>query len=109
MHFIKRICIYILIFLLFLSFYHDFTTGYPSPFKDHKDIPVQMEKQKKDLNVVKVRAEHGDTVLSIMERLHPHDIEELDISQMIDDFKMLNSNVDPYTLQQNTYYLFPFY
>src|SRR5690625_5763881 len=61
-----------------------------------------------NLSAIKVRVQHGDTVLSIIEQIN-HQLPEQDIEQMIIDFRSINPNIDPYNLQGNTIYYFPVY
>ncbi|MEC5422240.1 hypothetical protein QGM71_01870 [Virgibacillus sp. C22-A2] len=60
-------------------------------------------------NVIHIKVQPGDTVLSIVEELNEDTLDSLDISQLISDFKMINPNSDPYNLQAHHYYYFPLY
>lgn len=100
-HFMKKMSIYLLFFLLFLSVYKDLTVGnYSIGEKKEFTSPATYSP------VIKVKAERGDTVLSIAEQLYNKG-NNLNINQILDDFIKLNPNVDPYHLKPNTSYYFP--
>lgn len=111
MTFFKRLFFYLIIFLFIASLYRDLTIGTP-PFNDSKLEQIQQiypEDQKEDkLSAVQVRVQPGDTVLSIIEKIN-HQLPELDIEQMMIDFKTMNPNIDPYHLQTDSIYYFPVY
>ncbi len=93
-----------------MSLYKDLTVGTPF-FNDSKFDQIQQiypKDRKSKLTVVQVRVQRGDTILSVTEKVN-HQLPELDIEQMITDFKTINPNIDPYQLQPETIYYFPVY
>lgn len=110
MNFTKRLLFYVVIILLIVSLYKDITIG--TPFINDSKLDQIQQIYPKDfqhnLSVAQVRVQHGDTVLSITERVN-HQLPELDIEKIITDFKAINPNIDPYHLQTDTFYYFPVY
>jgi len=110
MYFIKRIFFYLIIILLIVSLYKDLTIG-TSHFNDNKFNHTQqiyLKEQESKLSVIQVRVQPGDTVLSITEQINQQ-LPHLDIMQIMNDFKTINPNVEPYHLQSDTVYYFPLY
>ena len=102
---LKRLTLYGIIILLLISIYKDIAIDEAFPMYEDEIIQTN-----KDFHVLKREIHHGDTVLSILEEINDiKQLEQINIEQMISDFKMLNQNINPYQLQQGKYYLFPKY
>jgi len=106
MHFSKRISIYILMILLFVSLYLDMVKGNDQHLTSVHHHTIESSEHE-SFQVVKVQVQPGDTVLSISE--HINHIEQLHINQLIEDFTLLNPYVDPYELETFAFYYFPHY
>lgn len=110
MFFSKRLLFYFIIILLIISLYKDLTDGSFS-FNHNKLGQIQQiypNEQETKLTVVAVRVQAGDTLLSITEQINQQTL-ELDIDQMINDFKTLNPTIDPFHLEPNSVYYFRIY
>lgn len=110
MYFIKRLIFYLIIILLIISLYKDLTIGTPF-INDSKSNHIQqiyLKDEQNKLPAIQVRAQHGDTVLSITEQINDQ-LLELNIEQIMSDFKKMNQNIDPFNLQTDTTYYFPVY
>ena len=107
MHFLKRISIYILMILLFVSLYFDMVKGNDQHETSVHHHDTHKSSKHEPFQVVKVQIQPGDTVLSISE--HINHIEHLQINQLIEDFRLLNPYVDPYELETHAFYYFPHY
>ncbi|WP_010097012.1 hypothetical protein [Ornithinibacillus scapharcae] len=105
----KKIIISILIVLLMVSIYKDLTAG-----TNFSNINQKENKQPFHSNIsqqfspIKVKIEQGDTLITIIERLNPS-LNELNMDQIVEDFRYLNPTVDPNQLQINRFYFFPQY
>ena len=105
MDLLKRLTLYGIIILLLISIYKDITIDEVFPMYEDEIIQTN-----KGFHVLKREIQNGDTVLSVLEEINDiKQLEQINIDQMIKDFKMLNQNVNPYQLQQGKYYLFPKY
>lgn len=101
----KKVLIYTLVFLLLFSVYQDLHVG---SLQNSTDPPLQTVPIT-DYNAVYVKVQHGDTILSIVENINSDSIQRLDVDQIMDDFKVLNPNVNPHQLRPGHYYYFPSY
>jgi hypothetical protein len=104
----KKTIITIFIILFLISIYKDLSFGTDISTKE-----IQQENQIKIVDnpsyeVIKVKMEPGDTVLTVVERLNPTR-KNLNIESVIQDFTSLNPNVKPNELQHNRFYFFPKY
>src|SRR5690625_2632891 len=108
MIFLRRLSIYILIILLFVSIYKDLTIGQATNL-----LPVEnnnlIENDMNDFKILKIRVQPGDTVLSIVEKINHSHMKFINIEQIVNDFKLINPFVNPYNLEPNKYYFFPLY
>lgn len=100
----KKIILYIFIILLVLSMYHDL----------RKELIVSQEistnhVSEKTKNVMKVRVKPGDTILSLIEEVNEGILSEIDINQLVSDFKQVNEHMDTNELEVNKYYYVPLY
>jgi len=100
---IKNCCVILLFLLLISSIYKDLDLTTPSTLQYSANETIINN------NVIKVKIERGDTVLSIVEKLNQFDEEHINIQQVMTDFKKANPHVDPYHLKPNKYYFFPLY
>jgi hypothetical protein len=104
----KKTIINIFIILLLVSIYKDLTLGTDISHNiKREDNPTEgLDKQAFD--ILKVKIEAGDTVLTVMEKINPS-LSDLNIEQIMEDFSLLNPNIDPNHLQSNRFYFFPKY
>lgn len=95
--------------LFFISIYQDLTVG-SSPFRQNKYVTqlIDTTDHKHHLQAAKIYVQPGDTVLTVTEQLN-HQIKELNIGKIMDDFKLLNPAIDPLKIQPYTSYFFPIY
>lgn len=110
MYFIKRVLFYVVIILLIISLYKDLTLG-TFQHNSHKSNHMEQthfKNQENKLSAIRVRIQPGDTVLSITEQINQQ-LPHIDIMQIMNDFKTINPNVDPYHLQSDIVYYFPVY
>src|SRR5690625_115464 len=103
MNFIKRVSFYMLFVLLLLSIYTDLTTG-TSQTVDSQALSTQT-----NYRIIKVKISPGDNVLSIAEQLNTEHEMIHNVPQIMNDFKKINPESDPYDLHVGHYYYFPFY
>jgi hypothetical protein len=97
----KKICYYTVGILLIYTVSLDLNIP-----KDHGANQVQLEEA--NYQIRKIKVEPGDTLLSIIESIHENHV-PYKTNQLIRDFKQLNPQADPYLLQENTFYYFPYY
>lgn len=107
MYFMKRLFLYFIIILFIISLYKDLTDGYSS-FNNSKLDPIQQtysKEHKIKSSIVAVRVQPGDTLLSITEQIN-QPLPELDMKQIMFDFKAINPNIDPFDLEIDSIYYF---
>ncbi|MBM7838129.1 hypothetical protein JOC54_001360 [Alkalihalobacillus xiaoxiensis] len=108
----KRIVYPILLLIVILGIRHDLTGGtlieddVPPPSSLQPDLVTDTSAV--DEPHQEVIIEPGQTVLSIVERLHSGQV-NVSIDQILMDFKRLNNDVNPNALQIGKSYLFPLY
>ncbi|HLS07964.1 hypothetical protein [Lentibacillus sp.] len=104
----KKILVYVFVVLFLVSIHRDLTIGTPLDSKSdgQHDNPMVEEEQ---ANAVKISVNKGDTVLSIVEELNEQNDRELDIPQIMTDFKALNPGVEPLHIESGDDYYFPLY
>ncbi len=108
MQFIKRLSIYLLLILLFVSIYKDLTIDDTTKIKSKSKITQFTDAR--EISSIRIRVDPGDTVLSIVEQVNKDNhISKIDITEIITDFEKINPNVDPYELRPNHFYYFPLY
>jgi|SRR5699024_9817955 len=89
-----------------ISVYMDMTKGVlPKGQNTIEIVPIQNPSHQ--LHVKRIKVTEGDTVLSISEKLNNQT--ELDIEQVLSDFRSLNSNINPFEIKANHQYYFPLY
>lgn len=105
MSYFKKICLYTCIILLISSLYNDFTKNTTDKIDQslHKEVIM-----KDGIHVVQVKINAGDTLLSISERINGTNI-SISMDQLIEDFKMVNPEVNTLILTTGSYYFFPVY
>jgi len=101
----KKIIIYALIFLFLLSIYKDLNSGSLLSNLDTKQETVPIN----DYKAVYLKVQHGDTILSIIERINEKNMDRMDITQIMEDFELLNPNILPEEVKVDHYYYFPTY
>ncbi|MFA1820428.1 hypothetical protein ACDX78_09640 [Virgibacillus oceani] len=100
----KKIIIYILVFLFLFSVYKDLNGGSLQNNLNEQEItPVT------DYKAVYLKVQHGDTILSIVESINEGNMNKMDIDQIMEDFKLLNPNVQPEEVKVAHFYYFPSY
>ncbi|MBM7554752.1 hypothetical protein [Thalassobacillus pellis] len=111
----KKAAIFIFIVLLLMSLYKDLTSGVTIKGKEKTPeetiTPNQSEIKKPPLRFdqkVPVKIKSGDTVLSIMEKLHNGEY-VYSIEMMLQDFVRLNPGTDPSAIKIDHVYYFPMY
>lgn len=96
----RKLSIYCLVILFCFSLYHDLSKG---------DFIHESPKVKgvgpKDYVIRTI--ESGDTGLSVVEKINPHSI--LDLNQILKDFKKLNPEIKTTSLKIGKQYYFPIY
>src|SRR5699024_1144224 len=94
MQFIKRLSIYLLLILLFVSIYKDLTI----------DTTEMKSKSKKtqctdasEISTIRIRVDPGYNVLSIVEQVNKYNhISKINITPIISDFEKISPDVNPY-------------
>lgn len=107
--------LFICLILILISVYNDLQVGQslehpPSqkdPFimREMKDVPDR----ETSFEIVRMKVQRGDTVLSIVEEINPFLHDGLNIEVILNDFQRINPFVDPYNLKPGKYYSFPIY
>lgn len=108
MYMLKKCSLYLLMFLLLSSIYHDITSGSLPNVNTNPDHGETMQIHQEKV-LVKRKFQAGETVLSIIEKINQDKLHELDMTKIINDFKQLNPDVDPFNLQPNESYYFLVY
>ncbi|MEN1970516.1 hypothetical protein WMZ97_20870 [Lentibacillus sp. N15] len=103
----RKSVIYIVIILVIAGIYHDLTDGTPVQSPKHEQKMGPQNKVTKQFQVVQVKVQAGDTVLSITEQLN-ESLATLNMEQIFDDFFMIN-HTNPRHIKNGTYYYFPLY
>ncbi|SDQ49540.1 hypothetical protein SAMN05216232_1815 [Virgibacillus subterraneus] len=107
---ILKTFIYILIALFFISIYKDLSIGTTlTSINKTKQPQEEYVTNTKNISVMEVKVHHGDTLLTIVEKINPQLTNNLDVTKIVADFKVLNPTVDPKKLQPNEFYSFPIY
>src|SRR5690625_5989851 len=99
MGFFKRMSLYIIICFCVVGIYKDLQKDVPNYDQMYS---LQTQSNKTAYQVVKVKLKQEDTFLSVVEKIHEEHLEEMNINQMMNDFKSLNPDVNPYYLEPNT-------
>lgn len=111
----KRIGYPILLLIIILGIRHDLTGGTLTEDESAHLAPPPSHNQEPVTNTATIDEPHqeviiepGQTVLSIVERLHGGQV-DISIDQILIDFKRLNIEVNPNALQIGKSYRFPLY
>ncbi|MEI3611696.1 hypothetical protein [Pseudogracilibacillus sp. SO30301A] len=103
----KKICLYICIILLILSLYNDIQKGTNN--KTNESSTMDDQGINKNIPVVKIKVEAGDTILSVSEELNGEKLNQIKIEDILDDFNSVNPEVTTIELTPGMYYYFPTY
>lgn len=122
----KKLLLFILVIFLLKSIYADLTVGTPiatsspdsSPTTDELLDELDIDKNNTENNqaeedqlpykVISYEIKGGDTVLAVVEQLHPDGI-PYSINKVLEDFLYLNPNTEPTKLKIGKNYRFPQY
>lgn len=107
MNFLKRLSVYCVFVLLLMSLYKDIIRESSNKDQLANQEDIFEPTLSTSFQVLKIKVEPGDTLLSVSEQINHIDI--LDVEQLIQDFKMINPFVDPFALKPNVNYYFPLY
>ncbi|WP_100010639.1 hypothetical protein [Lentibacillus sediminis] len=107
MRFLKKVILFSFIILCLIGIYKDLQLGF-SPGKENTSAtePVLTNM---DYQVSHVQARTGETVLSIVERIHASPLTRINPAQILADFQTMNPSADPNKLETGRYYYFPLY
>ncbi|MGY4690317.1 hypothetical protein [Salibacterium sp. K-3] len=101
----KKTLFLFLFILLSISVYYDLTEGILDDTGDGGTAPSEVLD---DARSVEVTVESGQTVLSIIEKLHEGPV-PVTIDKITSDFQRLNDGTDPGNIQVDKPYRFPIY
>ncbi|MFB5662068.1 hypothetical protein [Alteribacillus sp. HJP-4] len=105
----KKLGILIIVLAVGFSIYYDFNTGtLPAESNSAPPPPAEPAELLDDTDTAEVTIEHGQTVLTIVERLHDGPV-PVPIEQVSEDFKTLNGGTAPEKIKVDESYLFPLY
>ncbi|WP_096201275.1 hypothetical protein [Bacillus sp. FJAT-45350] len=110
----KRLLVILIIFIIAYATYYDLSAGtLPKAVEENKQASDETPNENHDIQQTipseDVIVEPGYTVLSIVEHLHQGSV-PVTIQQVIDDFKMLNPEIqNPDEIQIGKTYMFPLY
>ncbi|MFC3039076.1 hypothetical protein ACFOGI_02280 [Virgibacillus xinjiangensis] len=106
MSFLKKSFLYIIAMLLCLSIYQDLFSG-----KSYRPLveKAPYTDEWKEYEAIQIKAQPGDTVLSVVEKLNSSQADSLDIDQIIKDWRTINPTSNPHELVPSNYYYFPRY
>lgn len=105
---LKRIFLFSLFLLTIYSIYYDLNNGTLPINHVTSANEIEVKKVNKP-NFAEISVEAGYTVLSIVEQIHQPDTVNASITQIINDFEMLNPNVNAHEIQIGQAYYFPIY
>ncbi|MFB4164740.1 hypothetical protein ACE1TI_13120 [Alteribacillus sp. JSM 102045] len=108
----KKLLLFLLFILVCTSIYYDITEGtlfVPTPETNnsstsHPSSSANLDDQTK----IEVTVEPGQTVLSVVEKLHDGPV-PASIEQISSDFEKLNNGLSPEKIQVDKSYFFPVY
>lgn len=110
MYFFRRFSLYLIFFLFIFVIYKDLIANpYDTEIENQERKQETVETEQMNFQVKQVKVKRGDTVISVMEQIHTENIEGLTFDRILEDFKTLNPNTDPYNLKSDRFYYFPFY
>lgn len=123
---VKKLLLFIIIIFLLKSIYADLTVGTPiatpsskpsSPTSeellddldiDKDNVEQNDEEEQLPYEVITYEVKSGDTVLAVVEQLHPEGT-PYSINKVLEDFAYLNPGTDPTKLMIGEHYRFPQY
>ncbi|MFD1363039.1 hypothetical protein [Lentibacillus salinarum] len=110
---INKPLFYTFILLFLISVHKDLTVGTPlnNDTDGQNEQNLKMSAEQETITIIKVQVQQGDTVLSIVEAINQqrNHVNQLDISQVLSDFRTLNPGVEPLNIETGNYYYFPAY
>ncbi|SFE29623.1 hypothetical protein [Alteribacillus iranensis] len=121
----KRLLLFIVIVVIGIAVYYDFSEGTlsqqssgvqtnSSPSEDNTNIDNHISELNGNSSVLdgqktaEVTVERGQTVLTIVEKLHSGPV-PASIQQISDDFQKLNDGLSPNEIKADATYIFPLY
>ncbi len=105
-----KILSYILIALFFMSIYKDLSVGTTlTPENNLKQPQAENIIKTENITAMKVKVHQGDTLLTVAEKINPQLTNNLNVDEIVEDFKALNPTADPVKLQPGEFYYFPIY
>lgn len=102
----KRLVGFILFVLVTYAIYYDLSHGTLPTFTEPKIVAKTQEEM--SINFFEKEVEHGDTVLTIVERQLNKAI-PVSIQEVVTDFNQLNNGIRPEEIQYGKTYKFPDY
>ncbi len=102
----KRIVALFIISIIVYSIYYDLTEG--TIQSSHASIQLSTESEANEVPYVTRQIQRGDTVISIAENIHQGPL-PVSIERLIEDFQMLNEDIQPDEIQIGQHYQFPLY
>lgn len=109
LHFLKRMLLYLLLFLFLLSMYNDLHLGTPRPKETPTHHPHLATHSEDEFQIVQIKVQPGESALSIIEKINPNLSDQLNIMDVIADFKRINPGTNPHELHPQHSYFFPLY
>lgn len=107
----KRFVLFLFIILFSYILYYDLKVGtllFLQPVQNFNEPATVVGKNVVESNYVQQQVKEGDTVLSIVERLHQNSL-PVPIETIVSDFEKLNSNTSAHSIQVGHSYKFPIY
>lgn len=107
MRFVKKSFLYGFIILCLIGIYKDLQLGF-SPERENISA-TEPVLPAVDYQVSHIQAAAGETVLSVVERIHSRPLTKINPAQILADFQTMNPSADPNKLEAGRYYYFPIY
>ncbi|WP_240376641.1 hypothetical protein [Bacillus piscicola] len=104
----KKLLLFLLFILIAVSAYYDVTTGTLMTTSLENETGSAPPPSFDGVQRVEVTVEPGQTVLTIVEKLHNGPV-PASINQITQDFKKLNNGLLPENIQVDKPYVFPIY
>ncbi|RLL48065.1 hypothetical protein D8M04_01945 [Oceanobacillus piezotolerans] len=107
MQILKKYILYIAIILLITSVYKDLSLG-TNQIEHYRSDVILTDKNINNYTIIRLKAESGDTLLSIVESINESKT-SLSPEKILTDFMELNPTSDPYHIKVGEWYYFPIY